>query len=177
MFAAEQQFMIAALGEKLLEFPAHQPPPSGNVSPEKKAAKKSPPKVAVVTPSDSSEVSPAPKKKRKHPKPKTPPPKQPRPQKRPKKEMIAELKLPRITSTAQILIELLVKFNSHPTPKDVQKIVDVAAEILDNHPNGGSFDEEIKALLGQENEWKQRVVQSDTSLKEDMKKFFERYGE
>lgn len=167
MFAAEQEFMIAALGETLLEFSSTQPaspivsaPPRKKAkdspsqvvsaipcddskfslaSGKKSAISQSPSRIADVDPRDPSRKSPASGKKRKR-KPKTPSPKQHRPRKGQKKELLEDIKLP-ITPATQTLIGLLAKLSVFATAKDVQDIVDAAAEILANHPAGRSCDE------------------------------------
>lgn len=178
MFAEEQVATIAALKEKLSEFPAPQPKPSSSVDPKKVAAKRTPVDSAAPTPSESAETERTPGKKRKRiSKAKSKSPKQPRPQKRGKKKSkAAELKSASITPAGEALIDMLAKLNPSSTVRDVQTIVDIAGAILDDKPSGETFDEEIKALLAQEEGWKEMAKQADTGLKEIIKKFMERYG-
>ena len=90
----------------------------------------------------------------------------------------AELKGAVLTPIARTLLEMLAKLDAFSGAKVVHRIVDVAGDILDNPPpGGGSRDEEIAALLDQEEGWKEMAERSAVGLKEDVKKFFEPFGE
>lgn len=166
---------IAALEEKLAEFPPSQTKKANRISlTKKKQAKQAPTESKAATGASSAEIAQTPEKKRKRGPKATKPP---QPPKRPKKMTKHELKQPNIIPAVQRLIDLVAKLTVFSTVKDVQEIVDAAAELLDDKPDGQTFNEEIKALLEREEPWKEMVRKGEPGLREEIKRFMERFGE
>lgn len=175
MTAEQQAASISALEKKLLEFPASPDESASSVPPTKKTKKQSPLKTATTASSRSATEPSSPDKKHKRvKKPKTP--QQSYPDKGSKQRFIKDLKLPKGTLATQKLVGMLAKINPTSTDKDVQGIVDVAGDTLASNPTTSASNEEIRALLEQEDRWKEMAREADPGLQEVVKKFMERYG-
>lgn len=88
-----------------------------------------------------------------------------------------DLNFPEIPEATQALMGMVARLDQASTAGDVTKIVDAAGELLDYKEDGSTFPKEIKALLEQEEEWKEMAVRRDGRLKETVKRGLERYGE
>lgn len=193
MSAEEEAIYVAALKKKLAEFAPTQPDhsvSSSGTSKKKKALSKQarPSKLDSgnsqkdQTALTTTEAASPPEKKRKRPlelepEPELKPPQPPRPQKRSGRVSFRKTNKLIVPLAVETLITALSNTPESPTTKDVIRVVDAAADLLDDEPNGVTHDAEIRALLAEEIVWKGMAARSEAGVKERMKKFMQRYGE